>query len=140
MVDGKTPIARCADAAKYQTLQQIDQPDVRVIVSPGGTNFQFAKDHLQHAHLIVYPDNNTIFQQIINGKADVMVTGGTETQLQHKLNPQLCAINPDHPFTYGEKAYLIPSNDLPFQDFVDQWLHLEIRSGAFKTVVDKWLG
>jgi cyclohexadienyl dehydratase len=140
MVDGKTPIARCADVDKYQTLKQIDQPDVRVIVNPGGTNFQFAKDHLQHAHLIVYPDNNTIFQQLVDGKADVMVTDGTETLLQHKLHPQLCAIHPNHPLTYGEKAYLIPRNDLPFQDFVDQWLHLEIRSGEFKAVLDKWLG
>ncbi|SCC91789.1 Cyclohexadienyl dehydratase (Includes: Prephenate dehydratase; Arogenate dehydratase) [Thiomonas sp. X19] len=140
MVDGKTPIARCADADKYQTLQQIDQPDVRVIVNPGGTNFQFAKDHLQHAEVIVYPDNTTIFQQLVDGKADVMVTDGTETLLQHKLHPQLCPVNPNHPLTYGEKAYLIAGNDLPFQDFVDQWLNLEIRSGEFKTVVDKWLG
>jgi cyclohexadienyl dehydratase len=30
--EGKTPIARCADKDKYQTLEQIDRPDVKVIV------------------------------------------------------------------------------------------------------------
>ncbi len=32
MVDGKTPIVRCADVYKYQTVAQIDQPGVRTIV------------------------------------------------------------------------------------------------------------
>ena len=140
LVDGKTPIARCADADKYRTLQQIDQPDVRVIVNPGGTNAQFVSANIHKAKVEVYPDNNTIFEQIVDGKADVMITDGTETLLQHKLHPQLCAIHPEQPFTFGEKAYLLPRDDLPFQNFVDQWLHLEIGSGRFKAVMDKWLG
>src|SRR5271154_1241860 len=36
MRDGKTPIARCADQAKYETLAEIDRPGVRVIANPGG--------------------------------------------------------------------------------------------------------
>lgn len=140
MVDGKTPITRCDDVDKYQTLQQIDQPGVRVIVNPGGTNYKFAEAHLTQAKIVVYPDNNTIFQQIVDGKADVMVTDAIETRLQHKLHPQLCAVHPDHPFTYGEKAYLLPQDDLPFQNFVDQWLHLEIRSGQLQKLLDKWVG
>ena len=140
MVDGKTPITRCADVTKYETLGQIDQPDVRVIVNPGGTNFKFAEEHLRNAKITVYPDNNTIFQQIVDGKADVMVTDAIETRLQHKLHPELCAVHPDKPFTYGEKAYLIPQDDLPFQNFVDQWLKLELRSGEFQKVLDKWVG
>ena len=35
--EGKTPIARCADKDKYQTLAEIDRPGVRVIANPGGT-------------------------------------------------------------------------------------------------------
>ena len=47
--DGKTPIARCADAASYQTLADIDRPEVRVIVNPGGTNERFDRAHLHEA-------------------------------------------------------------------------------------------
>jgi ABC-type amino acid transport substrate-binding protein len=32
---GKTPIARCADKAKYNTIADIDKPGVRVIFNPG---------------------------------------------------------------------------------------------------------
>ena len=38
---GKTPITHCGDEAKYGTVAVIDQPGVRVIVNPGGTNERF---------------------------------------------------------------------------------------------------
>lgn len=139
MVDGKAPITRCADAAKYQTLEQIDQPDTRVIVNPGGTNERFAKQYLTHAKVTVYPDNVTIFKQILAGKADVMVTDASETLLQQKLNPGLCSVHPDKPFQYGEKAYMVPQGDVTFQQYVDQWLHLAHETGQFDAIRDKWL-
>ncbi|SAL64475.1 transporter substrate-binding domain-containing protein [Caballeronia telluris] len=139
MVDGKTPIVRCDDVEKYQTVEQIDQPTVRTIVNPGGTNERFAKQFFTHSQLIEYPDNVTIFKQILDGHADVMVTDASETLLQQKLNPGLCSVHPDKPFQFGEKAYLVPRGDVPFQQYVDQWLHLARSTGEFQSVVDKWL-
>ncbi len=114
VVDGKTPIVRCSDVDKYQTVAQIDRPETRVIVNPGGTNERFAKQYFTHANLTVYPDNVTIFKQILAGKADVMVTDASETLLQQKLNPGLCSVHPDKPFQFGEKAYMVPRGDVVF--------------------------
>ncbi|MDR5855871.1 transporter substrate-binding domain-containing protein [Caballeronia sp. LZ062] len=139
MEDGKTPIVRCADVDKYQTVAQIDQPTVRTIVNPGGTNERFAKQFFAHSQLIEYPDNVTIFKQILDGRADVMVTDASETLLQQKLNPGLCSVHPDKPFQFGEKAYLLPRGDVAWQQYVDQWLHLARSTGEFQAVVDKWL-
>ena len=140
MVDGKTPIVRCADVNKYQTVAQIDQPGVRTIVNPGGTNEKFAKQFFfTHSQLIEYPDNVTIFKQILDGQADVMVTDASETLLQQKLNPGLCSVHPDKPFQFGEKAYLLPRGEVVFQQYVDQWLHLSRSTGEFQAVLDKWL-
>ncbi|MFX1673693.1 transporter substrate-binding domain-containing protein [Paraburkholderia sp. A2WS-5] len=138
-VDGKTPIVRCDDVSKYQTVAQIDQPATRVIVNPGGTNERFAKQFFPHANLTVYPDNVTIFKQILAGKADVMVTDASETLLQQKLNPGLCSVHPDKPFQYGEKAWMVPRGDVVFQQYVDQWLHLARASGEYQAISDKWL-
>ncbi|SDD37113.1 transporter substrate-binding domain-containing protein [Paraburkholderia lycopersici] len=138
-VDGKTPIVRCDDVSKYQTVAQIDQPSVRVIMNPGGTNERFAKQFFPHANLIMYPDNVTIFKQILAGKADVMVTDASETLLQQKLNPGLCSVHPDKPFQYGEKAWMVPRGDVVFQQYVDQWLHLARAGGEYQAISDKWL-
>ncbi|MBI3524772.1 MAG: gamma subclass chorismate mutase AroQ [Betaproteobacteria bacterium] len=136
--DGKTPITRCENQARFQTLAQIDQPGVRLIVNPGGTNERFARAHIKQAGITVYPDNTTIFDQIVAGKADLMITDAIETRLQQKLKPQLCAVHPDAPFDFSEKAYLLP-RDLLWKDFVDQWLHQTIESGALTRLQDKWL-
>ena len=106
--DGKTPIARCADQAKFQTLDEIDRPGVRVIVNPGGTNERFDRAHLREATIVVEPDNTAIFDTLAAGGADVMITDASESRLQQKLHPgTLCAIHPEEPFDSSEKAYWI---------------------------------
>ncbi len=139
MVDGKAPIARCADVAKYGSLEAIDRPDVRVVVNPGGTNERFAKTRLKNAQVRVYPDNVTIFDEIVAGRADVMITDASETMMQHKLRPSLCTVPVDRPLQYSEKAFLLPRDDVPFKAFVDQWLHLAQANGEFAATMDRWL-
>lgn len=136
--DGKTPITRCENKDRFQTLQQIDRPEVKAIVNPGGTNERFARANLKSAKIEVYQDNVTIFDQIVAGKADLMITDAVETRLQQKLRPQLCAVHPEAPFDYSEKAYLLP-RDFLFKAFVDQWLHQTLQSGAFSKIHDKWI-
>lgn len=139
LVDGKAPIARCEDAARFQTIAQIDQPATRVVVNVGGTNEAFAREHFGRARVATHPDNTTIFDEILAGRADVMVTDAVEARLQEKRRPGLCAVNPDRPFTYSEKAYLLPRGDTAFKAYVDQWLHLKIASGDHARLQERWL-
>jgi cyclohexadienyl dehydratase len=76
---GKTPITHCGDEPKYKTIAAIDQPGVHVIVNPGGTNERFDRAHLQKATIIQWSDNATIFDALVEGKADLMITDAVET-------------------------------------------------------------
>lgn len=136
--DGKTPITRCENQARFQTLEQIDRVGVTLIVNPGGTNERFARARIKQASITVHPDNVSIFDQIVQGRADLMITDAVEARLQEKLRPQLCAIHPDAPFDYSEKAYLLP-RDWLWKAFVDEWLHLTIESGSLRKIHDKWI-
>jgi cyclohexadienyl dehydratase len=140
VVDGKTPITRCENAQRFQTLEQIDQPGVRAVVNPGGTNEQFARDNLHQATIVPHPDNNTIFDEIIAGRADLMITDASETKWQAKQHPELCAVHPEQPFTFAEKAYLLPRGDVVFQQWVQQWLHLALNDGTYSRIAKPWLG
>ncbi len=136
---GKTPITRCGDVSKYQTLAQIDQPGVRVIVNPGGTNERFAKAHLRTATIIVWPDNATIFDALAEGKADLMITDAVETRLQAKLHSGvLCAVHPDAPFDHSELGYWMPRDGI-FAAYVDQWLNLLDLTGEHQAILSRWL-
>lgn len=135
---GKTAIARCTDKDKYQSLAQIDRPDVRVITNPGGTNERFDRDNLKRAKIVIFPDNTTIFDELAAGHADLMITDAVETRLQQKLHPELCAIHPDAPFDFVELAYLLP-RDMAWKLFVDEWLHIEQETGAYQATAAKFL-
>ena len=37
MREGEAPISRCGETEKFDTLAEIDEPGVRVVVNPGGT-------------------------------------------------------------------------------------------------------
>jgi cyclohexadienyl dehydratase len=87
MRDGKTPIARCADKDKYQTIADIDKPGTRVIVNPGGTNERFARANVKSAEIRTYNDNVTIFDEIAKGNADLMMTDSSETRYQQNCIP-----------------------------------------------------
>ncbi len=86
----------------------------------------------------MYPDNVTIFDRIVAGEADLMITDAIETRLQQKLHPELCALHPEAPFDYSEKAYLLP-RDFLFKAYVDQWLHQALASGALQKILDRWI-
>ncbi len=138
MREGKTPIARCADKAKFNTIADIDKPGVRVVVNPGGTNERFARANVKTADIRVHNDNVTIFKEIADGKADLMMTDSSETLFQQKLNPGvLCAIHPEKPFDFAEKAYWL-QRDVAFKNFVDQWLHLSQENGTYNGIFAKW--
>ena len=139
MVNGKTPIVRCDDVKKFQTVADIDKAGVRVVANPGGSNERFAKANFKTATLTIHPENLTIFDEILAKRADVFVTEAAEALTQQKLKPGLCAVNPDKPLQYGEMAYMLPRNDAVMKSFVDQWLHLSRASGEYQKTVDKWL-
>lgn len=138
--DGKTPIVRCADVARFGTLAQIDRPGVRVVVNPGGTNEKFARTRLHQATVVGHSDNNTIFDELLAGRADLMITDASETRWQSRQHPQLCAVHPDHPFTDDEKAYLLPHGSGLLLGYVNGWLRTIREDGTYAAVTRRWLG
>ena len=53
MINGKAPITRCENVAKYQTVADIDKPNVTVIENPGGSNERFARANFKSAKIVI---------------------------------------------------------------------------------------
>lgn len=138
--DGKAAMVRCADVPRFRSLVDIDRPGVRVIVNPGGTNQQFDSAHLHQADIVEYADNNTIFDQLIVGLADVMITDVSEILWQQTQHPELCGVSTDDPFTDVQKAYLLPKTGAAMKQRVDQWLGEIRRDGSLAAISHRWLG
>ena len=107
LANGKTILCRAADADRYQSLADIDKPEVRVMVNPGGLNEKFANENLTHATIIVWQKNEEIPNQVAEGHADVMITEITEAPWYVQNDPRLAAPLLNAPFTHGEIGVLM---------------------------------
>ena len=124
---GKTFLCRRADSARFSTAAVVNKPGVRLIENKGGTNESVARALFPAAALMVYPDNIGVFNEIIAGRADVMVTDDTEADLKARQYPQLCRSFPGT-ITKSDKALWIHT-DNALISFVNNWLGKELAAG-----------
>ena len=134
---GKTPIVRCEDMDRFLSLADIDRIGTRLIVNPGGTNQRFLANNILHAQVILHDDNRTIFQEIIDGKADVMITDRIEVDLQTSLHVELCSPLGNN-LNQQQKAYLLPKDGV-WKALVDKWLINELAVGRPQKLMDYYL-
>ena len=138
--NGKTPLVRCEDVSKYQTIEQINQPHVRIVANPGGSNENFARTALTKAKLTMHPENLTIFDEVAEKRADVFVTEAAEALVKsHEHKGVLCGVNPDKPLRPAQNVWLIQNGDFRFKAYVDQFLRLEKLSGNLDATIKRWL-
>ena len=130
---GKTFLCRRADSARFSNAATVNKPGVRLIVNRGGTNESVAKAMFPGATLIVYPDNVGVFNELIAGRADVMLTDDTEADLKVEQYPQLSRSYPGT-ITKSDKAIWVHT-DVALLNFVNDWLHKQMAVGT----PQKWL-
>ena len=107
LANGKTILCRASEADRYQSLADIDKPEVRVMVNPGGLNEKFANENLIHANLVVHQKNEEIPTLVAEGAADVMITEITEAPYYVQTDARLAAPLLNAPFTHGEIGVLM---------------------------------
>jgi cyclohexadienyl dehydratase len=135
---GKTPITLCKNINRFNDLKKIDKKSTNIIVNPGGTNERYVDSHIHHAKKIIHPDNRTIFEEIINGHADLMITDSIEVQLKSSQHEELCAAMPEENLTYLDKGYLMPQDE-KLKEYVDLWLTTRLADGTVESIFKKHL-
>jgi cyclohexadienyl dehydratase len=134
-VDGKRPLCRREDRDRFTSVEAINQPGVRVIANPGSANEAFARANFTRAEVTIHHDNASVFIEIVEGRADVMVTDGLEADHQAALHPELCAVSVA-PWTRLEKAYMF-ARDPMMKAFIDAWLGAAFAGGQWQRALDR---
>ena len=117
--NGKTILCRKEDVGKYTCQEDLNHPEVRVMVNPGGLNEKFAREKLPDCTLIVYEHNEEIPTQVAEGNADVMITEITEAPWYVQNDSRLAAPLLDQPFTRGEIGVLMRKGQEDLLDAVN---------------------
>lgn len=138
LTNGKTILCRSADANRFQSLADINKPEVRVMVNPGGLNEKFAKENLTNATIIVYQKNEEIPNQVAEGNADVMITEITEAPWYVKNDTRLAAPLINTPFTHGEIGVLMRKGQEDLLSLVNTVIAQMKSDGSLRELHEKY--
>lgn len=138
LANGKTILCRASEAGRFQSLADIDKPEVRVMVNPGGLNEKFANEHLTHATIIVHQKNEEIPSLIAEGEADVMITEITEAPYYVQTDSRLAAPLLDAPFTHGEIGVLMPKGQEDLLEMVNIVIRQMKSDGSLRRLHEKY--
>lgn len=137
---GKAAITTCGREEDFDTIEEINTADTTLITPIGGTNEEFADENFSDAEIIRFDDNNTIFDQIEDGEAEVMVTDAPEVVWAAHEHETLCQVNADEPFSDADLAYMLPKNDTALQEAVGAWVEDIYTDGTWDAAVEEWFG
>ena len=138
LANGKTILCRADEAGRYQSLADIDQPDVRVMVNPGGLNEKFAKENLSQAQIDVHQKNEEIPTLVAEGKADVMITEITEAPWYVQNDPRLAAPLLNAPFTHGQIGVLMRKGQDDLLELVNAVIAEMKADGSLRQLHEKY--
>ena len=138
LANGKTILCRASEADRYKSLADIDQPEVRVMVNPGGLNEKFANENLTHANIIVHQKNEEIPALIAEGAADVMITEITEAPYYVQTDSRLAAPLLNEPFTHGEIGVLMRKGQEDLLQMVNATIQQMKKDGTLRELHEKY--
>ena len=138
LANGKTILCRASMAEQFQSLADIDKPEVRVMVNPGGLNEKFANENLTHATIIVHQKNEEIPALIAEGEADVMITEIAEAPYYVQTDSRLAAPLLDKPFTHSEIGVLMRKGQDDLLQQVNATIHQLKRDGTLRRLHEKY--
>ena len=139
LINGKTILCRKEDADKYTCLDDVNKPEVRVMVNPGGLNEKFARENLPDVTLIIHDVNQEIPSLIAQGEADIMITEVAEAGYYVRKDGRLAAPLYLEPFTAGQIGILMPKGSEELLDYVNQFLKDEKESGRINELMAEYI-
>ena len=139
LTNGKTILCRADEAERYTSLADINRPEVRVMVNPGGLNEKFALENLPDATLIVHDVNQEIPALVAEGEADIMITEIMEAGYYTGQDDRLAAPLIHEPFTNGQLGVLMPKGSDDLLAYVNAFLTAEKETGRIDELADDYI-
>ena len=150
----KVALIRKADEKRFLVPEDLNQPSVRVIKNPGGTNEAFVNAHLTRASVATVADNASIPARIASEVGDVMITDAFEARWYSARDVRLTlafggkGLTPESWKTIlvrrGVRKPQLPGREglpgeLLITSLLSAWGRLD-RAGFLTELSHKWLG
>lgn len=132
------PLVLKKNASKYKDWDALNNPKVTVAFNLGTTMEQFVQATLPKATVRRVESPARDFQELLAGKAEVMVASLIEGAALTKQYPDLQLILLDKPRNSIPMAFLMPIDDQQWINFVNNWVTIKRQNGYFDELNKKW--
>lgn len=139
LIFGKCFLVRKGEKNKYNSLEAVNKPNVKVGVNIGGTNEIYVNTYIQNAEIIRYKNNLDVPVAVEKGEVDVMITETPEALTYQKNNPKLEGAMLDKPLTKSQMGYMVRKEDQHFLNTINFILaELELK-GEIEKLKNEYL-
>lgn len=137
---GKVALVNVKNKDRFKKPEDLNQPDVRVIKNPGGTNEQYVLNNLKKAKVSTHDKNYEIPGMIAAGQGDVMITETAEALQYTRKYKELHAAYLDKPLTpVNYMGFMLPVDDADYTRAMNYAWDLLDRRGELERLEDKWI-
>jgi len=137
---GTVPLVRKADAGKFKSWADLNQPGVVVAVLMGTVFEEQARAHFPKATVRSIEKPATGFQEVLAGRAQATITSNVEGATLVKTHNSLGMVSGAELRNKRPFAYPLPQGDATWITFVNNWIALKKSEGFFQQLEQKWLG
>ena len=137
---GKLVMIRAGDKDRFESLADLDRPDVKIAYNKGGLNETFAKTMFKQASPVGYDSNALAMADLLAGKADAQVADSTAAIYTARQDPRIAAMDPGNVFNPVYVAILLHREDQTLLNYLDIWIDQIDMDGTLAKIRTKWLG
>ncbi|MFV0575334.1 MAG: transporter substrate-binding domain-containing protein [Vibrio sp.] len=134
--NGKVILANCSRKLGFARLEQVDQPNVKIVVDSGSSNERYAYSHIKKAKVYRQKSHSYALKLLKYNVADVMFLDLIEGRhYQNSYKGTLCVASPVLEGTLNYKVYMMKKADKELLAKVNNW----IANGSNMQIARQWM-
>ena len=137
---GSLAVIRKADAGKFQTMSDLNNPDVTIAVNGGSSDEQRMPLLFPKAtFMAVAGQYSMAAEPVRGGRATACIVGDTEANALAKRNPDWAVVlDPSNSFDKRPNTWMIRYGDVAWKNFLDTWCAYVAANGQVQRLYDKY--
>jgi ABC-type amino acid transport substrate-binding protein len=137
---GSLAVIRKADAAKLQTMADLNNPDVTIAVNGGSSDEQRMPLLFPKAKFMAVAGQYSMAAEPVRGgRATACIVGDTEAYALAKRNPDWAVVlDPSNSFDKRPNTWMIRYGDVAWKNFLDTWCAYVAANGQVQRLYDKY--
>ncbi len=137
---GSSPLVRKEHEKRFRSWQDVDRPDVRLVVTLGTSNDQIVSKRFKRAKIKRITAPASTVAELLADRADATITDNIAAIMQVLDHPEdLHAVNPRHPFEKDFFGYPIQQGAQTWLNYLNTWVKLNKQDGFFEELEQKWI-